>query len=1135
MALALVGLVLGAAPVRAADTGLAENGGHVDNKTKEPAESIFSADEIQFDIAAQDLADALILFGEQADLSVMVHQDVIGIETGGLRGEFTVADGLERLLAKTGLEYRTKGEAVIVSRPVAQLTRADEPERKPLLRRVGAALAAGLLAAAGTGAAAEDDDGRTEAEDEPDKVVEEIIIVTGTRMGLPPSQLSSTVISMDREALLDSGASTLQEALADLPQNIGGGSAVGGGSRTWFGNNDQFNGTDNVFGASTINLRGVGNRHTLILVDGMRLGSSGLIGGYTDVSHIPLEMVERVEIQLDGSSAVYGADAIGGVVNIILRKDYEATVANLRFTGSTRKGTSEKYNGSLASTFAWDSENITGTMTWYRRTDQSLAQTPGLKEFLYGEGTYTDRGIVVGIDSLYSRDSWVELEGLSAMAGRPVTYADIPEGQDGTNLSLSDFATADELSRSEEIGPGSFTPGQERFSVRGQLRQRFAENIDLTASLSYSPSETVTNRSYWNLRYLDVPADNPYNPFGQPVRVRRTAAGLPTRTVIGSPKRWRFSSEIKGEFREWDWSAQTNVVREISETLTINELPERYDSRCRCYLSPVHDAVVDGTLNVFGESLQGSNTQELLDSFVVPTQTFDSSNKDTSLEAFLRRSLELLPAGAGRFVIGASHRIEGLEYKRVADPRTRVYLVRPEAGFGDFPDNTAEAGNPEDLRESFAAQLEDTHGVVYSEPNNGVLFKNRAYSSVFAELHTPILADGFLVKQVSMNAAVRHEKADDYGSNRTWSLGGVWQVNNKLTFRARRGTSYSVPRISKSSVPTEIRPVPFFIDFSGTISTSLFLFGTTAIYGGNSALTPENAETFCFGADYKDFLADNLDVRFNYSWADYQNTIDSLRPFALTGLLPFFTSEYVTRWPGIYRFDRNPCDDPDYKGHLTTLDGECYGTYLGTDARAFNIGDLESANADLFLDYSLETAMGRFVFKWNVTHPLEMVRKDGPEEIALDIIDLGNISKFRQTGSITWNSGRMRVSLNLSHSHRTSSEFNNLGGDYDGIESIERTVYNYPVVANLIARYRMGRSFGMGLDSLEFVFGTNNIGGKYTTSEEWVTAGCAAENTSGGCHRWFWEPAQTELEGFLPSLWSPNRGRSFYVELNAIF
>ena len=118
----------------------------MERHTNEAAALLFPQGEFRFEIAEQDLADALIQFGEQADISVMVHQDVIGIETEGIRGEFTVADALDRLLADTGLEYRTKGEAVIVSRPVAELARAKAPQRRPLLARVGTALASALLA-----------------------------------------------------------------------------------------------------------------------------------------------------------------------------------------------------------------------------------------------------------------------------------------------------------------------------------------------------------------------------------------------------------------------------------------------------------------------------------------------------------------------------------------------------------------------------------------------------------------------------------------------------------------------------------------------------------------------------------------------------------------------------------------------------------------------------------------------------------------------------------------------------------------------------------------------------------------------------------------------------------------------------
>ena len=110
-----------------------------------------------------------------------------------------------------------------------------------------------------------------------------------------------------------SGEFTLPRVLQQLPQNTNPTNATRG---------SYLNGVNNKTGAATVNLRGLGSESTLILVDGRRVGYSGILGGVTDISTIPLSMVERIEILLDGASAVYGSDAVGGVVNIITRKDY---------------------------------------------------------------------------------------------------------------------------------------------------------------------------------------------------------------------------------------------------------------------------------------------------------------------------------------------------------------------------------------------------------------------------------------------------------------------------------------------------------------------------------------------------------------------------------------------------------------------------------------------------------------------------------------------------------------------------------------------------------------------------------------------------------------------------------------------
>ena len=175
--------------------------------------------------------------------------------------------------------------------------------------------------------AAEAEASETESEDEL-----ETVVVTGSRLAGSPSELSRNVIVMDRQDIRATGEFTLPRVLQQLPQNTNPTNATYG---------SQLNGVNNKTGAATVNLRGLGSESTLILVDGRRVGYSGILGGVTDISTIPLSMVERIEILLDGASAVYGSDAVGGVVNIITRKDYAGVEVDVDYARPDKGGFDE--------------------------------------------------------------------------------------------------------------------------------------------------------------------------------------------------------------------------------------------------------------------------------------------------------------------------------------------------------------------------------------------------------------------------------------------------------------------------------------------------------------------------------------------------------------------------------------------------------------------------------------------------------------------------------------------------------------------------------------------------------------------------------------------------------------------------
>jgi outer membrane receptor protein involved in Fe transport len=135
------------------------------------------------------------------------------------------------------------------------------------------------------------------------------------------------VLTLDEEAIQETGRTTLQDVLQTLPQNFPG-------SQNEASQLGSINANRNVSFGSTVDLRGLGADATLTLLNGRRLAPAGF-GNFVDISAIPLSAVARVDVLADGASATYGADAVAGVVNIILRDDFEGAETSVRYAAAT--------------------------------------------------------------------------------------------------------------------------------------------------------------------------------------------------------------------------------------------------------------------------------------------------------------------------------------------------------------------------------------------------------------------------------------------------------------------------------------------------------------------------------------------------------------------------------------------------------------------------------------------------------------------------------------------------------------------------------------------------------------------------------------------------------------------------------
>lgn len=280
-----------------------------------------------YDIRPGSLQDALDAYARQSGRQVIYRIDEVrGARSPGVRGPVDAARALETLLEGTGFIARTDASGA-----VAIVRRGSVPGE----------------ADAGTDGASTQD---TE------------IVVTGTN--LRGAQPTSPLITISRRQIDESGATAVEELMRKLPQNFGGGI----GSEN-FGTFQP--GVDGIAPGEGLNLRGLGQRATLTLVNGRRLAPSAG-GAFVDISLIPITAVERVEILTDGASAIYGSDAVGGVVNFILRDDFEGLEA-VGLIGSASTGDGDQLQLGATGGHAWTGGHALVSYE-YRREDEILAR-----------------------------------------------------------------------------------------------------------------------------------------------------------------------------------------------------------------------------------------------------------------------------------------------------------------------------------------------------------------------------------------------------------------------------------------------------------------------------------------------------------------------------------------------------------------------------------------------------------------------------------------------------------------------------------------------------------------------------------------------------------------------------------------
>ncbi len=275
--------------------------------------SAASAQEYRFDIPAQGLDGALARYSEQTNQQLMYSAALVeGRSAPAVVGTYSDDEALAMLLQGNDLSYMEGADGAIIIRTAAVDT---------------------IDSAASSSAA--------DADLDMDEVV-----VTGTNIqGIENPTVP--VITFDREDIDLSGAATVDDFLRTIPQNFASETQL-----TAESGNPFTSGRNRTQGTS-VDLRGLGGGSTLVLLNGRRLPFSG-DAAIVDVNVIPLGAIERVEILTDGATAIYGSDAVGGVINFITRDDYKGLDVNARY-GTVTDGSREDWGVGGAGGFSWGS------------------------------------------------------------------------------------------------------------------------------------------------------------------------------------------------------------------------------------------------------------------------------------------------------------------------------------------------------------------------------------------------------------------------------------------------------------------------------------------------------------------------------------------------------------------------------------------------------------------------------------------------------------------------------------------------------------------------------------------------------------------------------------------------------------
>lgn len=664
----------------------------------------------------------------------------------------------------------------------------------------------------------------------------ELITVTGSRIVRDGFEAPTPVTVIGAEQMNAEATVNIADALNRLP--------IVAGSITQ--SNLGVSTSNGEAGSNTLNLRAMGAGRTLVLFDGRRVVSVGL-RGTTDVGQIPTTLVERIDIVTGGASAPYGSDAVTGIVNFVLDRDFTGFKANL-MGGVSKYGDNEQYKGEFAFGTPFAAErghflvgaeytdstgirSIGGQRPWAKNTKSvvNAAYTPtaGVPYFLVrpnAEFASMAPGLLITGGPLRGTEFIGNGETRPFQYGANVT----------ANLTMEGGANTD-TERTQLLQP------QERTNLFSHVSFDVTDNVSLWTDFSYSETEGLNDCcTHFFPGNMTIRIDNPYLP-AQIVN-QMTAAGitsfaagtanedLPTLHGHNGRNMRQLAIGARGKFaalgKEWGWDAyaQRGISRVYLNTHQVNRTrwnlaidavrdPTTGQIVCRSTLTSPGNGCVP--LNRFGI---GTVTPQAEDYVIGHNPYKEEVTQDVAEISFTGEPFSTW-ADTVSIAFGAQYRKEDVESEAIPSSISNEW---------------------------FAANFKPTFG---------------SYDVLdgFMETVVPLARDKAWAKSLDLNAAVRFTDYSTSGRVETWKVGATYEPISQLRFRATQSRDIRSPGLGDLFRAGQVNSSTANDPFNGGVQVT---FNRPLV--GNPEMLPEKGDTTGFGVVYQPDWLPNFSVSADY-------------------------------------------------------------------------------------------------------------------------------------------------------------------------------------------------------------------------------------------------------------------------------